>query len=498
MNTKFKRASRGQLRNFARAGDIKSVPSLIPARLWHVYVKLEFQQQYETAATKSDGESFVRNVARAAQSIELVLAQEDGIVVEVQGSVIHCLIPDEYCDAAYSQSLCRSMNEALHLTFTDSSRVEGWRMTMDWGKTLLVQGRGIHDDDSYVSLGNAANAPAKHLYAQLSLPSEDNRSLKRFMLGWRAGSQHTWTYQRLSHEVSESFRKMASERISEIKRTDFSVQNVLSKQAREFQEVRAKAAPIPSPGSNYSSSEDPIPLFGWVMRADIDGFTARVEQCFDDDAALQSLGESFEEIMDKAAEFAEKHDELLVQLPWAGDNFTAVVVFSDKDAYDEAIETTLVDFALDFSEAMNPVVKLANFKGWAQTAAGGNVHGNSLGNVYVGSVQFEGRRFLIGAGQGVGRSSQAFIDMQPDSGELVVFEEDYSALLKPYQEQLKSRKKKDETQSTLFRIGQISNLQLARQTVQAKLSQIREPAKSLITVGATGKVLASSRDYGEA
>lgn len=498
MNEKFHRISRGELRKFARAADLSASPSLMPANFWHIYIKLEFKKQYENADTKSDGKSFVRNVMRASAAVEEVVTSADGIVVEVQGSVIHCLLPDDTCNSTDVRTQCHSINNALHLIFNDASRVEGWRMATDWGKTLLVSGRGIHDDNSYVSLGNSANAPAKYLFAQLARGSEEARSLKRFMLAWRATSSSNWIHEHLGTQVNEEFRKVASATFAEIRGKDFGVTSVLTKQARAAQDVRAQAAPVDSTGStNGLSNGEPVVYFGWIMRADLDGFTARVEKCFDDDLELLRLGERFQKIMDEAAEFADGHDEILVQLPWAGDNFTAAVVFSEKDKYEDAIEEKLVQFSLDFSDALDDVAASAGLSGWAQSIAGGNLHGNSVGNIYIGAVEFEGRRFLIGTGQGMGRSTQGFSDMNPGPGQLAVFEDDYALLLKPYQEQLIDREKSDGSQSTLFRKGNVDNLKSARQKIRAALESVREPAKTLVTIGTSAKVLASSRDYCE-
>ena len=150
---KFQRVTAGEMRKFARATNISESPSLMPARFWHIYIKLEFQKKYENAETKSDGKSFIRNVMRAATAAEHVISSSDGIVVEVHGSVVHCILPDERASSSNVLGNCHSISDALHLIFNDSSKVEAWRMAADWGKTLLVRGRGIHNDDSYSFVG---------------------------------------------------------------------------------------------------------------------------------------------------------------------------------------------------------------------------------------------------------------------------------------------------------------------------------------------------------
>lgn len=495
MKNRFYRIKTGEFRKFARAAASEQAPSLLPSRFWHIYIKLDFQKQYENAETKADGRSFVANVARAASVAEISLRQDDGIVVEVQGSVIHCLLNDDAGDIQMLRRQCRAINNALHFVFHDTSTVEGWRMAADWGKTLLVRGRGIHNDDSFVSLGNAANAPAKHLYKQLAISSEEDRQLKRYMLGVRCGDDYPWHHEPLSLQLSEDFKKAASAELIEAKARHFSVKNVLSKQAKAVPGVASGDMVQFSANPGVQATEEPSVYFGWVMRADLDGFTARVESCYDDDAALLELGEEFELIMDTAAQFAERHNESLIQLPWAGDNFTAVVTHNTVETYRDAIEQRYVEFSLDFAEAMKAITANAGLPGWAQTSAGGDVHGNAQGNVYVGSVEFEGRRFLIGAGQGVGRSNQAFTDMKPGTGELVIFDEDYPHLLKPYQNQFSNRKRNDGADSSLFRTGDVKLLMTARQQIEGVLAGVAKPAVSAVTLGGGAKVQVSSRPY---
>jgi hypothetical protein len=496
MNTQFYRLQEGDLRRMSRSSRLDEEPTLLPSLFWHIYIKLDFQKQYENAETKADGHAFVVSVARAAAAAELVLRGADGIVVEVQESVIHCLIHDVHKNPEAMRRQCSAIHRALEFVFSGGSKVEGWRMTADWGKTLLVRGRGIHNDDSYVSLGNAANAPAKHLYSELSVPSEVDRRLKRYMLGVRDAESNNWRHESLTVLLSEGFTKIASAELTEAKTREFHVTNMLTKEARAVRDFDSGQSLVHLRANDMvETNEAPVAFFGWVMRADLDGFTARVENCFDDDDELLVLGKKFQDIMDEGARFAGLHSELLVQLPWAGDNFTAAVTFADRDAYHFAIDRRYVEFSLDFANELKSVTANAGLQGWAQTSAGGDVHGNAHGNIYVGSVSFENRRFLIGAGVGFGRTSQAFSDMKPKSGELVIFDDDYSSLLKPYQNQFVGRTRHDGAVSTLFRKAIMADLTEARIQIDRSLSSVAQPVKTSVTIGGGLTAKVSSRPY---
>ena len=153
-----------------------------------------------------------------------------------------------------------------------------------------------------------------------------------------------------------------------------------------------------------------------------------VEECFDNDQNLQVLAADFYAIMDAAARFTVLHKETLAQLPWAGDNYTAAAVFPEKLDYDSAMPRRPVELSLDFEKEMREAAADSGFGGWAHGVAGGDVHGNSAGNVYLAGIEIRDRRFLVGVGEGFGRSTQAFGDINPKAAEIVVYTPDWKRL----------------------------------------------------------------------
>lgn len=499
MSSQFQRISKGELRRNLLNKEIEGQLTLFPSQYWHLYIKLEFLQKYENAETKADGKSFIRNVARAASLAEAIVADSDGVVIEIHGSVVHCIIPDSTGHTEVIEKIAEEIHTAYRLLFPSQSRVDGWRMTADWGKTLVVRGRGIHNDDSFVSLGNSANAPAKLLFGELARSPEESRSLKRFHLGFRGANTKNWIFKALDEQVVKEASSRIKEQLKSVRQTTFEVKSQISKQARPDLSVNASAAPLDSQQtSSPVSPDEPEAFYGWVMRADLDGFTSRVEQCFDNDNELLKLGRSFQDIMDEAANFAGTHEEMLVQLPWAGDNFTAIVTFSSKSAYDEAIEQKTVEFSLDFDSAIEEATSRAQLAGWAQAVAGGSLNGKSQGNVYVGSVTFRDRRFLVGVGAGVGRSTQAFDDLKPETGEIAIFREDWEKLITPYKSAIRDDKKPNKQTSSLFKKGKVAVLKTARKTFAEALSEVNKPAKTAITTGAGSAAVVTCRDFAEA
>lgn len=441
-----------------RAARAKGLRPFTPQQLAHVYAKLDFKLQFENATTAEDARGFLRSVARASLAAHRLAEQYGGVVLEVQGSTLHIALPARYgiTEVDSATAYVADLHRAYRAVFSDPrSRVEGWRMTVDAGKTLIVAGRGVHGDDSWVSLGQAANRPAKHLYAQLEL-AEANRDLKRFFVGVRDPLTNRWRHgslDQLTARLTEAKAIAEDVRQAELKLDYF---DALSGPTR----ATARALPIGPAGTPASPSPDrPHTYFGWVTRTDLDGFTKRVEECFDNDHKLQELAQEFYRIMESGARFVALHKETLVQLPWAGDNFTAAAVFTSGAEYDRAIAKRLVELSLDFEKEMAEDAIDVGFGGWAHGVAGGDVHGNAAGNVYLAGVEVGDRRFLVGVGEGFGRSTQAFGDINPKAKEIVVYEPDWKRLKEAYKKAFEPAvTARSKTQSTLYRSAKVDAL----------------------------------------
>ncbi|HYF13857.1 MAG TPA: hypothetical protein VD971_02160 [Phycisphaerales bacterium] len=437
-----------------------------PVLLAHLYVKLDFQPKYENATTADDARAFLRSVARASHAAQMLADRRGGTLMEVQGSLLHIGIPVGNDDFEPLLSFAGELHQIYNGVFDDrASRVQSWCMTMDVGKTLVVSQRGVHGDDSWVSLGTAANRPAKYLYSQLERNKED-RALKDFHIGCWHPTRREWVIEDLA-----KIRVRLDDSVGMVREARQFSPQVLYKEARSgLKETVARAVPV---DFGDPVADKPEIYFGWLMRADLDGFTKRVEQCMNDDAKLQALATEFYQVMQCAADFTARHKESMVQLPWAGDNFTAAAVFATRDSYDDAAPKRLVELALDFEKEMGDRAGGCGFGGWAYGVAGGTVHGNAGGNVYLGAVILAGRRFLVGAGEGVGRSAQAFGDINPKASELVLYKVDWDRLHDSYKRAFETAVTVRAQPSTLFKKASALGLNRVRASAAAAPAQTR-------------------------
>lgn len=431
----------------------------LPGTITHIYVQLEFKPQFENAKTADDARKFHRSINRAAHAAHHLAESYGGWLLEVQGSMLHVGLQD---GGTSTESFVAELHHAYNAIFDDRTlAVDGWRLTVDIGRTLIVAGRGVHNDESYVSLGRAANNPAKHLYRQMEL-AEDKRALKRFFVGLYNAQSEEWVHRDMNAlAVKLNERNQTIEKAAKTFEPSIDYINAMSES--NWKMVTAQAVPIDSPGTTTSPQADkPLTNFGWVMRADLDGFTKRVEECFDDDAKLMVLAQDFYAIMEAAAEFVDSHRENMIQLPWAGDNFTSAAVFTSKVDYDEAIPRRLVELSMDFEKELNDAASGSGFGGWAHSVAGGLVHGNSNGNVYVAGIEIGGRRFLVGAGEGFGRTAQAFTDIKPKANCIVAYMPDYKRLDEDYKERFVACDNTRGEKSTLYMLSDLDDLVFAR------------------------------------
>lgn len=424
-----------------------------PQDLAHIYIKLEFKKEHENARSAEDARGFLSSVARASVAAHLLAERYAGVVLEVQGAMIHVALPNKPLGV---QDFAAHVHGIYRTVFSNpNGRVLSWRIAADGGLTLVVASRGVHGDDSYVSLGRSANRPARHIYAQLDL-SEERRSLKRFCLGIRDPRTDRWQHIDLNTLRPHLEETNAIAESARTRRPQLEFLEAL----RTHQPVTARtAAPVPPTGPPASSSMDrPYTYFGWVMRCDLDGFTSRVEECFDNDQKLQDLAGQFYAIMDDAASFVSRHTETLAQLPWAGDNFTAAALSVTSDDYAQASQRRVVELPLDFDKDMHSAAVKGGFGGWAHSVAGGQVHGNSNGNVYLGTVVVGARRFLVGVGEGFGRSAQAFSDIHPGAQDIVVYEPDWARLDDSYKQAFEHAITVHGEQSSLYRVAKADAL----------------------------------------
>lgn len=341
-------------------------------------------------------------------------------ILEVQGQRIHLFAESSAPNTQIVERLIRSCRNFHGLATREIARIAGktpfsLRMAADYGRAILLRSTGEDISESVVSLGNPANRPAKHLSRSVS-----KNGVPSGHLAWNAAAagdpddSPKWTLVNLV----EPGTKMAGARVE----LDEAVQNRFAKMvsfaAKDFE---------PNPKNPVNV---PVRREGFMFRADLDGFSARVKAALaKDDQAVRELVQTFQQIMKYPVSFKDGLPKgvSVVCFPWAGD---CANLFLQCDDY--LIEGT----HLPNTAALNwhrPKPNGANWRvlldkaQWLVAIAGGDVD-EGHGNILTGNVFADGRTFHVGASWSWRRSLDAEQSEGTKANDTVIQNEDHSAL----------------------------------------------------------------------
>lgn len=314
-------------------------------------------------------------------------------ILEVQGDRVHLLLPTQQA----FQDLPRLLIFAAALTQTVYNEIKpkagadwkGFSMAADHGPAILVP--STYGGGSVVSLGNAANQPAKKLgrgvdSGFLALPSQIGKHLPSAKPSgdWvlvdvvnRNSATVSFFDERLTEQMREAARKILGARTNQRGR-DF---------ARQIFE-----------GISYSIT--PLKTRGMCLRADLDGFTKAVEDAFKNNK-VGELVKQFGGVMQYPVEFAQKLGRPLVELPWAGDCCTALI----QPRYLESVEEMRSILPVEAGRCWHGIayedLNRSNWKArmgtakWAIGMACGDTKEGGDGNAIVAEFAASGRTFRV-------------------------------------------------------------------------------------------------------
>ena len=95
MTTQLLTKRAADLADFSRVkAEGQSLP-FVPQDLAHVYIKLDFKKEHENARTAEDARGFLSSVSRASLAAHLLAERYGGMVLEVQGPMIHAALPND-------------------------------------------------------------------------------------------------------------------------------------------------------------------------------------------------------------------------------------------------------------------------------------------------------------------------------------------------------------------------------------------------------------------
>jgi len=414
---------------------------------FHVYADLHLTLELSAATEESKADLYLEileDYARIASDFSL--HDPKLLIFEVQGERLHLFLNRVN---ATPTTLGELISFASYFTDAVFAIIKpkaeeywaGFCMAADFGRAIILS-TGQDGDDSLISLGSPANAPAKRLarmpqvrsgclaikYELVQQSVEFRNSRERYAVGdWveinvkdRPRCPDEKLEKNLLVEAMESSRVAAAER---------GRKRVLLAKAAEI--VKTGAASINNPMSGQA----------FLMRADLDGFSLRVQAAFAQgtEDAIKRLVLEFLQIMRLPEAFETHLGRPLIRLPWAGDCYCAIFLPKDYEEYGAIRSYLPATLSLSYFDPDGEVnatrekslAVVASRCAWSIGVAGGE---ESDGRLLVANIETRRRRFLVAAGWGARRSLDAQNATGLSKNEVAIHDEDYPKLDPNYQE----------------------------------------------------------------
>jgi len=411
---------------------------------FHIYGEIRLSLKMTAAEDTNDAQrylSILQDYASIANACANVAQAE---LLEVQGERIHVLMP---CPRADRSAVDRVISFAISLSDLVYKKIgakagkefQGFALAADHGEALLLHS-GNGSSGSIISLGPAANAPAKRLgIAQdgtVKTPAQHLAMKSEILkaIGYVPESCE-WTNIKVM-DASIVFAHLSDADLTT--RMNFSADDELARNPVPQSVISATSSYFSGP--SYSPSQA-LKLSAFCLRADLDGFTREVQNAFDT-GHTQKLLQRFIAITEFAKQFASMPDRKIISLPWAGDCANMIVLpkvvgesYSDAQMYVPAqIPAEWHSQVKGGGNMPNPASKAMGVSRWAVACVGGELEGESSPVILLATLRTTTRDFVIAAGWSVGRSADALEAQDVRGCDTVIAYEDYQALDSTYKE----------------------------------------------------------------
>lgn len=356
-------------------------------------------------------------------------------ILEVQGERIHVLIQSD----ALSEEAFRKLFEfytALNASVYDKiapalgEHWGGFSMAADFGPAVLVGSEC--GGGSLVSLGNVANAPAKRLDRKPIVESGHlalRRQICQAITGVSTNAE--WIEVNLS-EPEERISRFANTALNQ--RLITFATDILRRPVQGRNIILANAAYVGDPA--HSSVSDPIRVQGHCLRADLDGFSQQVESAFKaGPEAVTRLVKRFHQIMGYMRAYVQSLGRPAVEMPWAGDCATVVLMPRATETYDDVRRYLPVSAAVKWHDQEATIGpdrvawrQLLGSARWAVCVAGGDEEEGSNGVMLVANVASSRRTFRVLAGWAARRSNDGYQASGVRADDTVLHKVDYNEI----------------------------------------------------------------------
>jgi hypothetical protein len=434
-------------------------PAIFPGH--HIYVMLKVKSKTENSTLNIDRKRHLELLGELTIGVRAIVRESDGALLEAQGPVVHCFVPDSSGAVGVALEVITNIGIFTQTVFMRhyGEEVEKIIIAQGHGDSLFVNSLSESRDHSIVSIAPSANYSAKELW------KNEKTSLHGdvFLVGKNSDVQRTNLSSLLTGKKVDS------------KQFDVNFSNT-----RGMVKISAANASLPDSNSPESPTlDEPHESYSISFRADMDGFTAKVANAFKQGhEVVYQVGELFYDVMSQARNFSREYD--LVQMPWAGDCFNALIMYdcNDRVSYQEARKNKIIEIAVEFETYMKRKFPDIN---WAFSTAGGELENAQKCNLLVARLDLDGINLLVSAGKPVVRSLRGLISESPNAGRGVIWKEDATMLEENYR-QILNKSYGGEN----FRHYSLAD---ARKAAAKEASHARTPVYSSAAAQTTGSIM---------
>ena len=429
------------LLNYRSSPEITRPPFTV-ASGYHLYVETRLDQSITAPATKEIAKRYLRFLQRFTWLCAEASGQIGGNLLEAQGSRVHLFIPCSYHNTRsfmqlveLSAFLYASIKRELDKRFRE--KASGVAAAVDFGEAMMLSSH-IADSDSIVSLGECANRPAKRLGHYMGGATSDNVHTKELSFHRELLVDELRPY--LDSPDGSGWLEVLLDRINvgafEHKEWQSAFENSFSaERLREFEFEIRDATANKEVSRLVAESNEAVSFYGWMLRADLDGFSPRVAAA-KSTAAKAVLAERFYRLMDHYNDYIIRYNENPpIPMPWAGDCATLILLPRDS-GHDSPSPAELYSR----SRAFLPVVEMSKWleemgesakdtlnSSWAIGFAGCDPNGASF-NILRATLRNGDRQFPIAVGRCVKASSDGENSEWLEGDEVALYCEDYAQL----------------------------------------------------------------------
>jgi hypothetical protein len=392
---------------------------------YHIYGHLDLALRLSAAEDDKPAKKYLEILQSFTTVAERTGREFAFDIFEVQGERIHLFLETEDGTESLETviNFARVWNAAVNDVVKPKAGPDfkSFSMAADYGSCLVLPSSGGDVSESLISLGNAANRPAKHLSRWTV---ERNGHLNVNMAALAPGRETKDPYWK-DFDVSTrtEFSRESSDRAILNRVTEGIEPEISGYMAKDLQPVGT--APVHAP----------IKKQGFSFRADYDGFSRRVETAMSQpDHVQQALVEEFDTIMKQVPKaFAEKIKGTVHTFPWAGD---CANLFVEPEIDYETAQTSMPATAAHIwhknAREYTGVRAPAGGHKWAVGVLGGEDGVTLMARVYT-----QHRTFAVAAGWAWGRSIDAYQASGMGAEDSVIANEDKAQLDDAYAEPFK-------------------------------------------------------------